>query len=289
MSSVFRVDGVVAHDTRLPVTIALNASPADPEPSALSATRCRMKRSSIAPLRRRARRRLCAGRLEPSADAGSGPARPVACARARPRRARRRREPHGRARSRPRDRRGRLQPKREPGSRARLRREARRLVRRAPSPRPRLPLQDRGRGSRGARRAGSGEAISFSSATATRRWPRPISTRSPETSAAWGIRRVAGRVLGDERHFDSARSAPGWKPWFLGVESAPLSALSVDERREPRRERLGGSCRTSIHAQPSPAAASPSGGAPGTGRAPDGCAAARQRPLRAARRDRRGR
>ena len=47
--------------------------------------------------------------------------------------------------------------------------------------------------------------------------------------AAWGIRRVTGRVLGDERHFDSARSAPGWKPWFLGVESAPLSALSVDD------------------------------------------------------------
>ncbi len=76
--------------------------------------------------------------------------------------------------------------------------------------------------------------------------------------AAWGIRRVAGRVLGDEGHFDSARSAPGWKPWFLGVESAPLSALSVDERREPRRQRLGGSCRTSIHGTPLSAAASPS-------------------------------
>jgi D-alanyl-D-alanine carboxypeptidase/D-alanyl-D-alanine-endopeptidase (penicillin-binding protein 4) len=45
--------------------------------------------------------------------------------------------------------------------------------------------------------------------------------------AAWGIRRVTGRVLGDERHFDARRDAPGWKPAFLGVESRPLSALSV--------------------------------------------------------------
>jgi D-alanyl-D-alanine carboxypeptidase/D-alanyl-D-alanine-endopeptidase (penicillin-binding protein 4) len=49
--------------------------------------------------------------------------------------------------------------------------------------------------------------------------------------AAWGIRRVTGRVVGDERHFDSRRSAPGWKPWFLGIESPPISALSVAEVR----------------------------------------------------------
>jgi D-alanyl-D-alanine carboxypeptidase/D-alanyl-D-alanine-endopeptidase (penicillin-binding protein 4) len=49
--------------------------------------------------------------------------------------------------------------------------------------------------------------------------------------AAWGIRRVTGRVVGDERHFDSRRSAPGWQPWFLGVESPPISALSVEEVR----------------------------------------------------------
>ena len=47
--------------------------------------------------------------------------------------------------------------------------------------------------------------------------------------AAWGIRRVTGRVLGDERHFDAQRDAPGWKPSYLGVESRPLSALSVAE------------------------------------------------------------
>ena len=49
---------------------------------------------------------------------------------------------------------------------------------------------------------------------------------------AWGVRRVTGRVFGDERHFDSRRSAPGWKPWFLGVESPPISALSVEEARD---------------------------------------------------------
>jgi D-alanyl-D-alanine carboxypeptidase/D-alanyl-D-alanine-endopeptidase (penicillin-binding protein 4) len=47
--------------------------------------------------------------------------------------------------------------------------------------------------------------------------------------AAWGIRHVAGRVLGDERHFDTRRDAPGWKPSYLGIESRPLSALSLAE------------------------------------------------------------
>jgi serine-type D-Ala-D-Ala carboxypeptidase/endopeptidase (penicillin-binding protein 4) len=46
---------------------------------------------------------------------------------------------------------------------------------------------------------------------------------------AWGIRRVTGRVVGDERYFDAKRAAPGWKPWFLGEESAPISALVVDD------------------------------------------------------------
>jgi len=47
--------------------------------------------------------------------------------------------------------------------------------------------------------------------------------------ASWGIRRVTGSVVGDERHFDSRRAAPGWKPSFLGLESDPLSALSVND------------------------------------------------------------
>jgi D-alanyl-D-alanine carboxypeptidase/D-alanyl-D-alanine-endopeptidase (penicillin-binding protein 4) len=47
--------------------------------------------------------------------------------------------------------------------------------------------------------------------------------------AAWGIRRVTGRVVGDDHHFDARRSAPGWKSSYLGLESPPLSALVVDD------------------------------------------------------------
>jgi serine-type D-Ala-D-Ala carboxypeptidase/endopeptidase (penicillin-binding protein 4) len=45
--------------------------------------------------------------------------------------------------------------------------------------------------------------------------------------AATGIRRVEGRVLGDDTYFDTRRDALGWKPSYLGIESRPLSALSV--------------------------------------------------------------
>jgi D-alanyl-D-alanine carboxypeptidase/D-alanyl-D-alanine-endopeptidase (penicillin-binding protein 4) len=45
---------------------------------------------------------------------------------------------------------------------------------------------------------------------------------------AVGIRKVTGRVLGDESFFDERRAAPGWKRGFLGLESPPLSALIVD-------------------------------------------------------------
>ena len=43
-----------------------------------------------------------------------------------------------------------------------------------------------------------------------------------------GIRKVTGRVLGDESYFDNRRTAPGWKRSFYGEESPPLSALVVD-------------------------------------------------------------
>jgi D-alanyl-D-alanine carboxypeptidase/D-alanyl-D-alanine-endopeptidase (penicillin-binding protein 4) len=43
-----------------------------------------------------------------------------------------------------------------------------------------------------------------------------------------GIRTVTGRVLGDESYFDSRRGAPGWKRYFVGGETPPLSALVVD-------------------------------------------------------------
>ena len=44
---------------------------------------------------------------------------------------------------------------------------------------------------------------------------------------AAGILRVTGQVRGDETHFDTRRDAPGWKRGYLGIESRPLSALSV--------------------------------------------------------------
>jgi serine-type D-Ala-D-Ala carboxypeptidase/endopeptidase (penicillin-binding protein 4) len=48
---------------------------------------------------------------------------------------------------------------------------------------------------------------------------------------AAGIRRVTGRVVGDESYFDSRRMGPGWKSWYYVNESPPLSALTVDRGR----------------------------------------------------------
>jgi D-alanyl-D-alanine carboxypeptidase/D-alanyl-D-alanine-endopeptidase (penicillin-binding protein 4) len=45
--------------------------------------------------------------------------------------------------------------------------------------------------------------------------------------AATGIRRIAGRVFGDDTHFDTRRDGLGWKTSYLGIESPPLSALAV--------------------------------------------------------------
>jgi D-alanyl-D-alanine carboxypeptidase/D-alanyl-D-alanine-endopeptidase (penicillin-binding protein 4) len=45
---------------------------------------------------------------------------------------------------------------------------------------------------------------------------------------AQGIRRIGGRIVGDESFFDAKRMAPGWKSWFFINESPPLSALTVD-------------------------------------------------------------
>lgn len=50
-----------------------------------------------------------------------------------------------------------------------------------------------------------------------------------------GIRRIAGRILGDESWFDAARTAPGWKPGYYIDESPPLSALVADRAVYARR------------------------------------------------------
>jgi D-alanyl-D-alanine carboxypeptidase/D-alanyl-D-alanine-endopeptidase (penicillin-binding protein 4) len=48
---------------------------------------------------------------------------------------------------------------------------------------------------------------------------------------AAGIRRVTGRIVGDESYFDARRVGPNWKSWYYVNESPPLSALAVDRGR----------------------------------------------------------
>ena len=85
--------------------------------------------------------------------------------------------------------------------------------------------------------------------------------------AGWGIRRVTGLVLGDERHFDARRTAPGWKSSYLGLESPPLSALVVHDV-----EARGGNGSAAAAARAFTAALTRRGvsvaGTPRTGRAP---------------------
>jgi serine-type D-Ala-D-Ala carboxypeptidase/endopeptidase (penicillin-binding protein 4) len=52
---------------------------------------------------------------------------------------------------------------------------------------------------------------------------------------ALGIRRVTGRIVGDESFFDDHRTAPGWKASFFLTECEPLSALVVDRDRVGNR------------------------------------------------------
>lgn len=52
--------------------------------------------------------------------------------------------------------------------------------------------------------------------------------RLAATIHARGIRSVTGRVLGDESFYDSRRAGTGWKQYFLGGETPPLAALTVD-------------------------------------------------------------
>lgn len=49
--------------------------------------------------------------------------------------------------------------------------------------------------------------------------------------AGAGITTVAGWLYGDDTRYDRRRTAPGWKPQWLGDEVGPLSALAVDGNR----------------------------------------------------------
>jgi D-alanyl-D-alanine carboxypeptidase/D-alanyl-D-alanine-endopeptidase (penicillin-binding protein 4) len=44
---------------------------------------------------------------------------------------------------------------------------------------------------------------------------------------ATGITKIEGRVFGDDTRFDGRRDGLGWKSGYLGIESRPISALSV--------------------------------------------------------------
>ena len=52
-----------------------------------------------------------------------------------------------------------------------------------------------------------------------------------------GIRRVTGRIYGDETYFDRRRTADGWRSSYYKDESPPLSALVVDRARVNGRTR----------------------------------------------------
>lgn len=52
-----------------------------------------------------------------------------------------------------------------------------------------------------------------------------------------GIRRVTGRISGDETYFDRRRTADGWRSSYYKDESPPLSALVVDRARVNGRTR----------------------------------------------------
>jgi D-alanyl-D-alanine carboxypeptidase/D-alanyl-D-alanine-endopeptidase (penicillin-binding protein 4) len=52
---------------------------------------------------------------------------------------------------------------------------------------------------------------------------------------AQGIRRVTGRIAGDESYFDKRRVANGWHPSWYKIESPPLTALVVDRAKEKGR------------------------------------------------------
>lgn len=84
---------------------------------------------------------------------------------------------------------------------------------------------------------------------------------------AQGIRRITGRVLGDERHFDTRRDAPGWRPSYVGLESRPLSALAVAGAR-PRGANGSAVAAARAFVTALVRRGARVGGTPGSGRAP---------------------
>jgi D-alanyl-D-alanine carboxypeptidase/D-alanyl-D-alanine-endopeptidase (penicillin-binding protein 4) len=68
----------------------------------------------------------------------------------------------------------------------------------------------------------------------------PSLSRADLTTLAWrvralGIRRITGRVVGNESYYDLRRTCPGWRPAWYKIESPPLSALVVNRAKVGRR------------------------------------------------------
>ena len=64
---------------------------------------------------------------------------------------------------------------------------------------------------------------------------------------ARGIRRISGRIRGDETIFDAAR----WGPWparYIGVESPPLSGLALDRDVNANGHEVGNPARSAARA-----------------------------------------
>ena len=99
-------------------------------------------------------------------------------------------------------------------------------------PEHRIPTTVLGAGSRsGARWRGRLVLRGFGDPTLTRADLRKLASKLRTA----GIRRVTGRIIGDETYFDKRRTAPGWKPSYYKIQSPPLSALVVDRARSRGR------------------------------------------------------
>ena len=86
--------------------------------------------------------------------------------------------------------------------------------------RPKSSASARARGASG---AGTSSIVGYGDPTLT----RADLDRLARRFAATGIRRIAGRVFGDDTHFDMRRDGLGWSASYLGIESPPLSALAI--------------------------------------------------------------
>jgi D-alanyl-D-alanine carboxypeptidase/D-alanyl-D-alanine-endopeptidase (penicillin-binding protein 4) len=99
-------------------------------------------------------------------------------------------------------------------------------------PEHRIPTTVLGAGSRsGTRWRGRLVLRGFGDPTLTRADLRKLASKLRTA----GIRRVTGRIIGDETYFDKRRTAPGWKPSYYKIQSPPLSALVVDRARSRGR------------------------------------------------------